>query len=253
MSETKRCYGWRPDLPDHRDYAYKMPRARKLPKNVDLRPRFVLPFDQGNLGSCTGEAIEGVLSFERHEAKPKTVFAGSPLFIYYNERAMEGTINVDAGAYIRNGIKSVVNTGVCSITLWPYNIQKFAAKPPKPCFDDAKKHKALSYARMDQELDMFRASLADGNPIVFGFSVYTAFESAQVAKTGILKMPGPKEKLLGGHAVVIVGYDDDLQCFIIRNSWGVKWGLKGYFLMPYKYVLDPDLADDFWSITSVAA
>jgi C1A family cysteine protease len=93
-----------------------------------------------------------------------------------------------------------------------------------------------------------KGCLASGYPFVFGFSVYTEFESDTVATTGVLNMPSPKEKLLGGHAVIAVGYDDKTQRFIVRNSWGAKWGIKGYFTIPYAYLTDPNLAADFWTI-----
>ncbi len=93
-----------------------------------------------------------------------------------------------------------------------------------------------------------RTCLADGYPFVFGFTVYESFESATVARTGRANLPKPGEKVLGGHAVMAVGYNDKQKRFIVRNSWGTGWGKKGYFTMPYAYLDDRDLSDDFWTI-----
>jgi C1A family cysteine protease len=97
-----------------------------------------------------------------------------------------------------------------------------------------------------------KGCLASGYPFVFGFTVYESFESQEVAKTGKAPMPKPGEQVLGGHAVVAVGYDDGQQCFIVRNSWGLKWGMKGYFTLPYGYLTDLNLSNDFWSIRLVS-
>ncbi len=250
ISKNKHFYGWLPDVPDHRDFLYatSMVHIAKLPAKADLRPHCPPVYDQGALGSCTANAIGGAMQFERHKQKLKPDFVPSRLFIYYNERVMENSVDSDAGAQIRDGIKSIANQGDCPEKEWPYDIAKFTHKPKQECYQDAIKYKAVQYQRVPQILNQMKGCLASGYPFVFGFSVYTEFESDAAAKTGEINMPGPKEKLLGGHAVVAVGYDDSTQRFIVRNSWGDWWGIKGYFTMPYSYLTDSNLADDFWTI-----
>jgi C1A family cysteine protease len=244
-------YGWTPDLPDHRDHLYGAvsKRPAKLAASVDLRVGCSPVEDQGNLGSCTGNALAGAVEFL--ENKDKVPFVNvSRLFIYYNERVIEHTVNSDSGAMIRDGIKTLVKQGVCSEKKWPYTISKFTAKPSPACYKEALNHQVTAYARL-QTTDDMRACLANGYPFVFGFTVYESFESSSVAKTGVVPMPNKaKEKVLGGHAVLAVGYDDAQKRFLVRNSWGAGWGMKGYFTIPYDYVGDRNLSDDFWTIRS---
>jgi C1A family cysteine protease len=245
-------YGWLPDIPDARDYLYAAPEEvmAKLPSNVDLRPHCPPVYDQGQLGSCTANAIGAAHAFAQlHQFD--TDFMPSRLFIYFNERTMERTVDTDSGAMIRDGIKSVAKLGVCPETMWPYEIAKFRDKPLTQCYTSALKNQAVVYRRVLQSLGQLQGCLASGTPFVFGFSVYEAFESQEVARTGVVPMPARNEKMLGGHAVLAVGYDDASQRFIVRNSWGDGWGDAGYFTMPYAYITSAQLASDFWTITSV--
>ncbi len=246
-------YGWTRDTPDARDVLYcaallAMPKG--MPNSVDLRSKCPPVYDQGQLGSCTANGIGAAIEFDQMKLNQKT-FVPSRLFIYYNERAIEGTIASDAGAQVRDGIKAVAKLGAPPETDWPYDIAKFARKPPAKAYADAKQDLVSSYTRVVQQLPQMQGCLAEGFPFVFGFTVYENFESAAVAKSGILPMPGPKEKSLGGHCVLAVGYDNTKRVFIVRNSWGAGWGMKGYFTMPYEYMLSPQLASDFWTIRSV--
>lgn len=248
-------YGWIPDLPDHRDHMFAAAPAvlTALPPAVDLRsqcPKQV--YDQGQLGSCTANAIAGAIEFDQMKQKLTDIFTPSRLFIYYNERVIENTVNSDSGAQIRDGIKTVAKQGGCHETIWPYKIAKFRTKPSNKAYADGLKHTAVQYQRLIQTLSQMKGCLAAGYPFVFGFTVYESFESAAVAKSGVVNYPAPGEAVVGGHAVLAVGYNDSSQRFVVRNSWGPKWGMKGYFTMPYTYLTTSNLADDFWTIRLVA-
>jgi len=241
-------YGWVPDLPDQRDILYGavQPVPARLPTSADLRPLCSPVENQGQLGSCTGNAIAGAV--ELLERKNKVRFVNvSRLFIYYNERAIEHTTKSDSGAMIRDGIKTVVKQGVCSERKWPYVVSRFAVKPTALCYKEALQHQVTSYQRI-LSVDEMRACLAQGFPFVFGFTVYESFESQQVAQTGVVPLPQPGERVAGGHAVLAVGYNDAERRFIVRNSWGAAWGMKGYFTMAYEYLANRNLADDMWTI-----
>lgn len=252
-------YGWAPDLPDERDHQYAAPMAISLPPRYDLRDHYGLPpvYDQGQLGSCTGNSIAAAIQFERmRQNLPSAGLVPSRLFIYYNERAMEGTINSDSGAQIRDGIKSAGSQGDCfegtAADQWPYVISRFRRKPPPACYAEALKDRAVSYSRLTPTVAQLKGCLASGYPFVFGFTVYSSFEGPDVAKSGVVQMPAPGETVVGGHAVLAVGYDDGAQRFTVRNSWGATWGQKGYFTIPYAYLISGNLADDFWTIRLVS-
>lgn len=248
IKRSPKWYGWLPDLPDQRDFMYAAiaPRIARLPQKIDLRRKCPPVENQGQLGSCTANALVGALEFL--ELKDGAPFIDlSRLFVYYNERAIEGTVDQDSGAFLRDGIKSLARQGVCPEKEWPYRTSAFRKKPTPACYADAKKHEITSYHRINTT-DEMRTCLAGGVPFVFGFTVYSSFESAAVARSGVLNIPTRNETVVGGHAVMAVGYDDTQQRFIVRNSWGADWGQKGYFTMPYDYLQSRNLSDDFWTI-----
>ncbi len=252
MTRTNSHYGWIPDLPDQRDHLFAAPPplVAQLPAKLDLTSHCPPVYDQGQLGSCTGNGIAGSLQFDAMKQNLADTSTPSRLFIYYNERVIEGTVSSDSGAMIRDGIKSVAQTGACDESSWPYDITRFSVKPSDSCYQEATGHRAISYSRVVQSLAQLRGCLASGYPIVFGFTVYESFESPTVTSTGVVPMPASDEKVLGGHCVLAVGYNDTAQRFIIRNSWGNGWGKHGYATMPYAYLLTGALSTDFWTIRS---
>lgn len=249
------AYGWVRDLPDARDFTYSAPLvrfAKGLPKKADLRAKCPPVYDQGQLGSCTANGIGAAVEFDQ-KLEGKKAYVPSRLFIYYNERAIEGTTGQDSGAQIRDGIKSVATLGAPPETLWPYDIARFTVKPPVSAYKAAKKDLVTIYSRVAQDLTQMQGCLAEGFPFVFGITVYDSFESPAVAKSGIVPMPTTAETVVGGHCMLAVGYDDSERMFVVRNSWGTSWGLKGYCKMPFEYFLTPHLASDFWTVRSVTA
>lgn len=246
-------YGWRPDLPDKRDFLFSVSFGvmRSLPARVDLRPQCPPVVSQGTLGSCVANATASAHYFDQKKQNSKDQFQPSRLFLYYNTRKIGNTVLYDSGSNIRDGFKSIARDGVCPETMWKYQVSKFAVIPPAPCYKEALKHQAVKYMRVRQSLSQMRGCLADGYPFVFGFMVYESFESSVVARTGVVPMPEDDESDLGGHAVTCVGYDDKSQRFIVQNSWGTSWGDKGFFYMPYDYLTAPNLADDFWCVRTV--
>jgi C1A family cysteine protease len=250
-------YGWRPDHPDERDQFYQPVMEQRWGVRIDLAQSGFCPpvYDQGHLASCTANAIAAAIQFARNrQGLDKADLLPSRLFIYLGERVIERTVDSDAGACLRDGIKVVAKEGYCFETgdpSWPYDIERFKEIPPEDCFRDAKRDEVVSYRRLRQIAAHMEDCLAQGFPFVFGFTAFKEIESEAVGKSGMLPPPEPGDQPIGGHSVMAVGYDRDLQMFKIRNSWGAGWGDKGYFWMPYSYVTNPKYAGDFWTIRLV--
>jgi C1A family cysteine protease len=253
MSRRTKRFGWIPDLPDARDHVYSapVPTLMTLPVKVDLRARCPRVLEQGPLGSCTANAIANAHLFDQLKQEATSPFAPSRLFIYYNERDIEQTVKEDAGAMLRDGIKSIAEHGVCPEPQWPYVPARFAVRPSKACYKAALDHQAVSYQRLPQTLLQMKGCLATGYPFVFGFTVYESFATGRTAETGVANLPRPDERVIGGHAVLAVGFQDAQQRFMVMNSWGTAWGDAGFFTMPYSYLTDADLSADFWTVRVV--
>jgi len=264
-----RKLNWKPDLPDHRDMKFSLHISPPvtLPVAVDLRAECSPIVDQGDIGSCTGNASAGAVEFmELKEYRNKAAGAAAPeefgdhkfdsvsrLFIYYNERLIEGDVSTDGGAQIRTAIQALNTYGVCREIIWQYGHPNLFRKPSGAAYAEAKHHKPVSYYRIDNTvITEMKKCLAGGFPIIFGMSVYDSFMSEAAAATGNIPMPATDEQIQGGHALLCVGYDDAKKVFIVRNSWGTSWGDKGYCYIPYDYLTNADLASDFWTIRDIA-
>ena len=209
-----------------------------IPEFLDLRSKFPECYDQEDIGSCTGCAIVGAYQF----VNPK--YRGSILFQYYNERLIEHTTSADSGATVADGMRSLKLYGLCLDTEWPYT-KDFSKKPSKACYLAAAKHKAINVYNVRQDIHSMKLNL----PFVIGIKVYESFESDKTQKTGIIPMPDTKkEELMGGHCIVVCGYDDNTKNWTCRNSWGNKWGDNGYFYLPYEYITSHHLSSDIWKI-----
>lgn len=244
--------GWVPDRPDPRDHIKALSfeeSTATLPLEHSLRSKMPKVYDQGQLGSCTANAIGGAVQFQQMKEKEvEGANVPSRLFIYWNERELEGTTSSDAGAMIRDGMKVIGSVGAPPEADWPYDINKFSVKPPAQAFGDALKYTA-TYGRVTQSTHSLKASTYFGRPVVFGFTVFDSFE--EIGSDGIMPMPDlNNESVLGGHAVLIVGYKmiDNQVYFEVRNSWGPDWGDGGYFWMPAAFAISPDYCDDFWHV-----
>lgn len=263
-----RNLGWVRDLPDPRDrmYAVAAETLAALPASVDLRPQCPPVYDQGRIGSCTANSIAGAIQFDRLKKGDNPDFVPSRLFIYYNERAIEGHTGYDSGAQIRDGIKSIAKLGVCPETMWPYDDTPPATdggpfpagardgeKPTPNCYTDALSYTAVQYQRLTQSLDQFKGALASGYPFCLGITVFNTFWSAPGVQATVTPMPTAADTPVGGHAVLCVGYDDSKQQFIVRNSWGPAQADHGYFYLPYAYATNPQLASDFWVVETIKA
>lgn len=243
-----RSYGWRPSLPDVRNKP-AVTAGLTIKSEVDPRAEMQDPYDQLELGSCTANAYAGAVEYD---ALLNGVHFGTPsrLAIYYGERLREGSVNYDAGAEGHDAFKDGRKYGVGPETLWAYDIEKFRNEPSRGYLDSRTSHKVLDYRHPAQAEGAFKRILSNDQTIAFGFTVYESFESEEAADTGVIPLPSRNEQVIGGHEVLLIGYKvyKGTQYALCRNSWGTDWGQSGYFLMQWKYILDPKLASDFRTI-----
>lgn len=258
--------GWQKDLPDIRDFdaghdevtkvlakSGALKAGAELRREQDLR-RFCSPIEnQGNLGSCTAHAGVGLMEYYENRAHGRFIDA-SRLFLYKVTRTLLGWTG-DTGAWLRTTMKAMVLFGVPPERYYPYLIPRFDDDPGAFCYALAQNFQSMIYYRHDvlgrtgdQVLDQVKRFLSFGYPSMFGFTVYN-FGNAE----GEFVFPQPGDSVLGGHAVVAVGYNDNRNiagrkgALLIRNSWGTGWGDEGYGWLPYDYVKS-GLASDFWSL-----
>lgn len=246
-------FGWKPSLPDFHDIPAD---ARELTVREEVDPRDDMPevYDQGNLGSCTANAISAAMQYDRM-LDGKEAPNPSRLFLYYQERVREGSVNSDAGAWGRDGFKVLKKIGCPPEDVWPYVIEGFATKPSDESYQAATDYKIKEYVHpglsakdLISRQEAFKRLLSNNQTIAFGFTVYESFESG-VWDEGIMPMPQPGESVLGGHEVLLVGYlKDHPTCALVRNSWGPDWQLGGYFLMPWFFLCHDKFSGDWRSI-----
>lgn len=262
IPDSNDFYTWVPDTPDTNDEyrRYKLTvLSSNLKKIVDNVHHCGPVLSQGELGSCTANAIAGAYTYRYNleynlDASSENEFLPSRLFIYYNERNAEGTPKTDSGAQIRDGITSIRKNGVCPESMWPYDITKFTDMPSTACYDEAIAcHKSVKQHRVIKTLESLRGCLDTGRVFVFGFTVFESFKDQSKWNGYIMPSPQEGEKILGGHAVLCIGYDDFKKCFKVRNSWGAEWGDNGNFYMPYDFMIGSfnttnyNLGTTYWS------
>lgn len=269
--------GWIPDVPDIRDITVSdvknelprtldvTPNPSDLPKVVDNRKWCSNIEDQGNLGSCTANSIVSLFEYMENKAGNKHV-DGSRLFVYYNSRKYAGfPVSQDTGSYIRSSVKAVVMDGICEENIWQYDVSKFSVEPSKLAYSNAQRFRGTKYIRLDDRLeglvDRIKSFVNNGYAVTFGFSVYDCVQDIS-SKVPVLPFPSKGEKLQGGHAVTIVGYDSEAPsrnyrngyetkgAMLCQNSWSERWGQRGFFYIPFEYFTS-QLAMDVWSITSI--
>ena len=236
---------------DRRDYRIRLLNTKsRLPSAVNLKANLPYVFDQGSIGSCTANSAGSMYSWIVNKNKGG-VFVPSRMFLYYNTRILHGTVSYDSGASLRNTMKALKDYGVCREATWPYLYDKLFTTPTPNCYEEGSLRQAISYASVPITLNTMK-TIVQTRPFVLGILVYSSFYNPNVARTGIVPLPNIRtEKLLGGHAILVIGYDDRRQCFLCRNSWGTSWGMKGDFYLPYAYATNRKIAFDAWVLYSV--
>ncbi len=232
----------------------RLPVSTDLPDHVDLRGQCPDIYDQGQIGSCTANSLAGDIEFIKMKQGQDQTGTPARLDIYEQERQAEGSFPDDSGASVADGIQCAKTTGVCPESDWPYSQANMNMTPTDQVKQDRPDNKITNAICLDNtDINQLKQSLADGYPVTLGIHVYQSFENSSNAHTGVINMPKKNEQEIGGHSMLLVGYDDKSQRFIFRNSWGSDWGDNGYGTIPYKYISSPDLTyqNEFWSVRGV--
>lgn len=233
-----------------KDYRAAFP-AANVPDRVDLRQHCTDVEQQGQIGSCTANAVVGAVEYhyKRRDGQSPDL---SRMFVYYNTRQMKGAVPFDCGAQIREAMASLLAFGACREEIWPYNPMLFAVRPPQQAYDEAVSHEAVQYARVDGVQGAI-AALAQELPVVFGASIpERLFIAAE--RTGVMPDLTPEERnrqMMGGHSMLLVGYENRERRFIVRNSWGEAWGDRGYCYIPYDVMECCAGPDEYWVIAEL--
>jgi C1A family cysteine protease len=249
-----RGYGWRPSLPDPRDVVAD-PSEIEVLEEVDPRGEYMTDvYDQRHLGSCTANAVAAAIDAARIVDELDPIYPAR-LGIYWFERFLEHSpADQDTGAYGRDGFKAARKFGVLPESDWPYTDDTGApdfTSDPRTSANWDDDHWVLpdKYKAVRRSLIDFKQVLSNRQTIAFGFRVPKSFETAEIARTGIMVDPDPKDLTPDGHEVLAVGYLKDQPHYcLVRNSWGSDWGIGGYFLMPWLWLLEPGLTSDFRTI-----
>ena len=294
MKQSMKNLGWIKDYPDIRDFNINTvtpsnnvvkqgktdtvkgllnkvgvigsKKALSLPKKVDNRQWCSPIKNQGNIGACTAFAGVGMFEYYQFKAFGKYI-DGSELFIYKAERNMLNWTG-DTGAYLRTAMGALTLFGVPPSDYYPYDTSKYEDEPPAFVYSYGQSFQALTYYRLDPlgttgtvTLANIKKQIRAGIPVMMGFTCYTSLNHDKTNESGEIPYPSINESVIGGHAVMVVGYDDGNDVInpldkkrkrgvlIIRNSWGKEWGDKGYGYIPYEYVKQ-GLASDFWCMIS---
>lgn len=226
--------------------------VRRLPAVVDLRRHCPPVYDQLHLNSCSANAIAAALRYNELKGGRPDVPSPSRLFIYYNERVLAGVVGTNSPVALRDGYRTITKIGACPEAMWPYQVRRFRRAPTPPCFHAAHRHRAIAYYRLRRALVDMRACLAQRFPFVMAIAVHQSMMARAVKQTGVVPLPGRRDRLRGGHAILIVGYHHAKRLLIFRNSWGAGWGDHGYGYLPYTFIASPDLAWDFWTMRRVS-
>ena len=238
---------WQRDRKDPRDHEAPLLKAFRAPPVIDLRKGVHAIYDQGELGSCTAQMMAYILQFieSRQNGTPAPI--PSRLFIYWVTRWLQGTLDEDSGATIRNVFRAVAKEGYPPEHLWRYIIANFKKRPPKAAFEagDWNTLDGSEHARVPHNLPSIQFQLSQGNPIGFGFDVPESFMDARTARTGIVRKPRSSERDVGGHAMTLVGYDNPRRVFFGLQSWGRRWGQGGFCEFPFDFILDQNRCADF--------
>ena len=221
-----------------------------VPSSVDLRKDFTQIKDQGTMGACTAFALVGIFEYILKKNHQPDVDL-SEQFVYYNARKANSKSQVDTGSSLTSIIETMKEQGVCLEHLFPYNPEDIASEPPVEAYEDAQARKVVSAKIVNNELHDIKSAVSEGYPVVVTLTIYDSFNP----QNGFIHIPEEtevREGKFGYHTMVICGYNDEARFFVVRNSWGLSFGDKGYCYIPYGYIEDENLMNGACIITEIS-
>jgi C1A family cysteine protease len=253
-SYVKRHFGTGRDRVSPLDWRYRAHPAivRRLPVVVDLRRHCPPVYDQLHLNSCSANAIAAAVRYDELKEGRPDVPSPSRLFIYYNERVLSGVVGTNSPVCLRDGYRTLAKVGACPEAMWPYLVRRFRRCPSQSCYRAALRRRAIAYYRIRRSIAQLRACLAERFPFVMAIAVHASMMGRDVRRTGVVPLPTRRDRLRGGHAILVVGYDHARRLIMFRNSWGRTWGDCGYGYLPYGFIHSSDLSWDFWTMRRVS-
>ena len=224
--------------------------SERIPSRIDLRGHCTPVEDQGKIGSCTANAVVGALEYHQVVAGHEIVDL-SRLFVYYNARRLGDSEQQDTGATINHVMAATLAYGACPEHMWPYQNAMWKTRPTDDCYAAARQYGAVHFARTALGPDC-KAAVASGLPVVFGISLPGQMLMVEGAQTGRIQKPiGGWLEGGGGHAMLIVGYDDTRNAWLVRNSWGTSYGEQGHVWIDYEVMAHYAWPSEYWTIGEI--
>ena len=218
--------------------------------SIDLRKDFTPVKDQGETGACSAFALVGIFEYILKKNKQPDINL-SELFVYYNARRADGSSRIDAGSSLYDVVQTLIKDGVCQESLFPYNPENIFKDPPFEAIQNGQTRKVVKAKTVKKKLHDIKSAVAEGYPVAISLKIFNSFHPQR----GFIRTPNYEEiqsEQSGNHAMVICGYNDETHFFVVRNSWGHKFGDKGYCYIPYGYIANEALLNGACIITEIS-
>jgi hypothetical protein len=244
-----RAFGWNPPAIAHRGTRVVAAAAEGLPEAVSLLDHAPPVTDQGPLGSCTGHAVAVAVAIRLKMQSVPGAELPSPLDLYLGARALEGTVDRDAGAMLADVLAHGEREGFAADRLWPHALRggEFRGPAPAAVVEARGRSRIVGHEPLDYDVATVCWQLACGFPVVLGLRTYAGFEAVGIDG----KIPMPDGAQRGGHAMCAIGYSLPRGALLVQNSWGKSFGQHGLGWLPLPYAMNPFWCGELHAVRTV--